>query len=141
MQSYDLAMLFLRWALAAFFITSGYRKVFVAETRAKVMGVFEKYNVPLYLGIPIIWGQLFGGIALALGFLNDAAVIGLLAIMAGAIKMSVMERVKAASDAVTDKISTFFCTPEVMMAAMLFALAAGGPGKYSLDAIMASWFL
>lgn len=142
MQSYDLAMLILRWGLGLFFLTSGYRKVFVPSTREKVFHVFQKYGVSPTLGILIVWGQFLGGTALLLGFLNDLATIGLAAIMAGAIRLSVRERVLEAKPTTwTDWVSTSLCTAESMMAVMLLALAAGGPGRFSLDAVIAGWML
>ncbi len=142
MQSYDLAMLLLRWGLGLFFLTSGYRKVFVSSTREKVFHVFEKYGVSSTLGVLIVWGQFFGGLALLLGFLSDVATVGLIAIMAGAIRLSVRTCIKEKEPkGWTDWVSSSLCTPESMMAVMLFALAAGGPGRFSMDAVIAGWML
>ena len=85
--------LLLRLGLAAIFIFHGFRLVGEEgyEWGAAWMNAMaEKQGqsppaAPIQLAVA--WGQLLGGIALALGFLTRLAALGIIAIMAGAIAL------------------------------------------------------
>jgi putative oxidoreductase len=75
----------LRLALATIFIFHGLALIGGAE---KKWGAdWDKHDPaqPAVVQLAVAWGELIGGIALALGFLTRLAAIGIIAIMAGAI--------------------------------------------------------
>src|SRR5262249_24082510 len=88
-----LAPLLLRLALAAIFIFHGLNLVggeghewggaWMNKSAAE-KGI-EPPPAPVQMAVA--WGQLIGGIALALGFLTRLAALGIIAIMAGAIAL------------------------------------------------------
>lgn len=130
----DVAALIIRLGVGLFFLSSGYRKLFVPKTQALVESVFDKYNVPAWQRPIILWGQLLGGLGLIVGALTPWAAAGLIIILAGAIKLSVVARYNEAKPVdLTDKICTFLCTAEVQMLMGLLALVAMGAGAYSFD--------
>jgi putative oxidoreductase len=85
------APLFLRAALAAVFIFHGLEKVSPATSYGMHWAQGMGENAPPMLidapplQIVIAWGELLGGVAVALGILTRIAALGLLIIMAGAI--------------------------------------------------------
>lgn len=76
-----LVPLVLRFGLAVIFIYHGLGKV-NADTG---WGSAWHPNLPTAQQIPVAWGELLGGVALALGFLTRLAAVGIIIIMAGAI--------------------------------------------------------
>src|SRR5260221_9968921 len=80
-----LVPLLLRLSLAAIFIFHGLALVGGPENGwgANWMKAGEAPPPPVQLAVA--WGELVGGIALAVGFLTRLAAIGIIAIMAGAI--------------------------------------------------------
>jgi putative oxidoreductase len=88
-----LTPLLLRLALAAIFIFHGFRLVGEEgyEWGAAWMNAMaEKQGQsppPPPVQLAIAWGQLIGGIALAIGFLTRLAALGIIVIMAGAIAL------------------------------------------------------
>ena len=86
-----IAPLLLRAALAAIFIFHGYHQVWDAGNEwgsawMNKMAEAKGQSPPGSLvQLPVAWGELIGGIALAAGFLTRLAALGIIAIMAGAI--------------------------------------------------------
>jgi putative oxidoreductase len=86
-----LAPLLLRLGLAAIFIFHGFHLVADEGHGWGATWMNEaaaKQNVsppPAPVQLAVAWGQLFGGAALAVGFLTRLAALGIIAIMAGAI--------------------------------------------------------
>ena len=97
-----LGPLLLRLSLAAIFIFHGLNLVGGQENGwgANWMKAAEAPPAPVQLAVA--WGELVGGIALALGFLTRLAALGIIAIMAGAIA-TFSRAISRASD-------TFTCT-------------------------------
>lgn len=133
--------LFLQLMTGLFFITTGYRKVFVAETRAKVFGLFKRYHVPKVAGWAVVLGEFFGGVGLLLPALvpvlspglallawglSGLAALLLLPIMAGALHMSVLpplrEKWREEKASVSLRISNFLCTPEAQLTVILITI-------------------
>lgn len=119
-------LLFLQMATGLFFLTTGYRKVFVAETRSKVFGLFKRYGVPKWAGWAVVLGEFFGGLSLLTGILPDLAAPLLLPIMAGALHMSVIpplrRKWRQEKASATLRLSNFLCTPEAQLTVILIAL-------------------
>lgn len=130
--------LFLQLITGLFFITTGYRKVFVAETRAKVFGLFKRYHVPKVAGWAVVLGEFFGGVGLLLPLaipflpfaivplaweLSGLAALLLLPIMGGALHMSVLpplrRKWRQEKASVSLRISNFLCTPETQLTVIL----------------------
>jgi putative oxidoreductase len=77
--------LLLRLALAAIFIFHGLRMVGSAETQWGARWMQSADAPPAPVQLTVSWGELIGGIALAIGFLSRLAALGIIGIMAGAI--------------------------------------------------------
>lgn len=86
MAKNTLAPLILRLGLAAIFIFHGMEKIRGEgnELGAAWMGKGE-HAQPKIVQMLVAWGELVGGIALAVGFLTRLAAVGIAVIMAGAI--------------------------------------------------------
>jgi putative oxidoreductase len=77
--------LLLRLTLAAIFVFHGMRLVGGVDHQWGARWNPGDGAPPALVQLAIAWGELIGGIALALGFLTRLAAIGIIAIMAGAI--------------------------------------------------------
>jgi putative oxidoreductase len=85
MAKNTLVPLILRLGLATIFIFHGQQKVF-GEGNELGFGWMKGENArPAIVQMLVAWGELVGGIALAIGFLTRLAAIGIAIIMAGAI--------------------------------------------------------
>lgn len=132
----------LRASLGAFFAFSGYHKIFAPSRRATLAATFKAdgvYNPAMMWAIPL--GELFGGLALALGVLTPLACVGLIAICLGACALDGRKRVAdwKPLDA-ADRVDDWLYLPEALYVLMLAALALLGAGSFSIDAIVASLF-
>jgi len=78
---YALAPLVLRLGLAVVFIFHGMQKV----RQGDAWGTAWNAEMPTAMQAAVAWGELLGGLAMALGFLTRLAALGLIAIMVGAI--------------------------------------------------------
>ena len=78
---YALAPLVLRLGLAVVFIFHGMQKVRAGDS----WGTGWNPEMPGAMQAAVAWGELLGGLAMALGFLTRLAALGLIAIMVGAI--------------------------------------------------------
>ena len=120
----DAALFFVREVLGAFFLISGFNKVFYPPLHQKISGFFNRLGVGWAVW-PVTLGEMFGGAALVLGFLVPAAVIGLLIIMAGAIKLDTWAAIKAKQPRnFFDFISKAICTSESLLVVGLLAMWA-----------------
>ncbi len=82
-----LAPLVLRLALAAVFIFHGLSLVLPDGNQWGAAWMKQPDAPPAAAQLAAAWGQLLGGLALAIGFLTRLAALGLIAIMAGAIAL------------------------------------------------------
>jgi len=78
---YALAPLVLRLGLAVVFIFHGMQKVQAQDK----WGTGWHPEMAAAMQAAVAWGELLGGVAMAIGFLTRLAALGLIAIMAGAI--------------------------------------------------------
>jgi uncharacterized membrane protein YphA (DoxX/SURF4 family) len=134
--AFDVASLVDRMALGAFFTISGFHKLFNQSRRASLAATFKADNCysPVMMWL-IPMGELFGGLAVATGFLTPLACLGLIVICGGACLKDGLKRVRAwvpldRADAMDDVLYL----PETLYILMLVFLILIGPGAYSLDA-------
>jgi putative oxidoreductase len=116
----------LRLAAATIFIRHGWQKLFVYGF-AGVTGAFTQMGVPFpgFTGPLIGVLELFGGIALAIGFLTRPLALAFVLDMLGAILLVQMKR----------GFSTYEL--EFLLLGSSLALVLTGAGGYSVDAILA----
>ena len=126
----DVATALVRVIAGTVFAAHGAQKLFVWGLEG-VAGGFASMGVPLagIAGPGVAFLEFFGGIALAFGLLTRVVSAGLAVVMLGA-----MVLVHASAG--------FFAPNGIEFVLTLFAIAAGlaiaGPGRYSVDALIAA---
>jgi uncharacterized membrane protein YphA (DoxX/SURF4 family) len=135
----DIAMTLNRIAVGAFFMLSGYHKLFNAERHRTFTDELKALSVPA-LGfnqwwVPLIEFSAGGGVLI--GLLAPLAALGLLVITIVAIATSGRQRIKLYKviDA-ADRIDDWLYLPETLYAFMLIVVISVGAGPYSLDALI-----
>jgi uncharacterized membrane protein YphA (DoxX/SURF4 family) len=135
----DIALTLNRIAVGAFFMLSGYHKLFNVERHRsfvdelKTLGVhavgFNQWWVPFV--------EFTAGGAVLVGFLAPLAALGLLFLILVAIATSGRQRIKLYKpiDEV-DRIDDWLYLPETLYAFMLIVIVSTGAGPYSLDALI-----
>ena len=135
----DLAITLNRIAVGAFFMLSGYHKLFNAERHRSVVDELKALGVPA-VGFNQWWVPLVeftAGGAVLIGLLAPLAALGLLVIILVAIATSGRKRLalyKPIDRA--DRLDDFLYLPEVLYAFMLIMVVSAGAGPYSLDALI-----
>src|SRR6201997_3395046 len=135
----DLAMTLNRVAVGAFFMLSGYHKLFDAERHRtfvdelKSLGVhavgFNQWWVPLV--------EFSAGGAVVVGLLAPLAAFGLLVLIVVAIVTSGPQRIKLYKPIdEADRIDDWLYLPETLYAVMLIVVISAGAGPYSFDALI-----
>jgi putative oxidoreductase len=135
----DVAMTLNRIAVGAFFMLSGYHKLFNAERHRtfvdelKSLGVhavgFNQWWVPLV--------EFSAGGAVVIGLLAPLAALGLLIVILVAIVTSGPQRIKLYKPIdEADRIDDWLYLPETLYAFMLIIIISAGAGPYSLDALI-----
>ena len=125
----DAATALVRVIAGTVFAAHGAQKLFVFGLDG-VVGGFASMGIPLagVAGPAVALLEFFGGIALALGLLTRSVAVGLAVVMLGAMVM-------------VHGSAGFFAPNGIEFVLTLFAIAAGlaiaGPGRYSLDALIA----
>lgn len=126
----DAATALVRVITGAVFAAHGAQKLFVFGLDG-VTGGFASMGVPLagVAGPAVAFLEFFGGIALALGLLTRVVSVGLAVVMLGAMVL-------------VHWPAGFFAPNGIEFVLTLFAIAAAfamaGPGRYSLDALIAA---
>jgi uncharacterized membrane protein YphA (DoxX/SURF4 family) len=135
----DIALTLNRIAVGAFFMLSGYHKLFNTERHRTFTDELKALSVPA-LGfnqwwVPLIEFSAGGGVLI--GFLAPLAALGLLVITIVAIATSGRQRIKLYKviDA-ADRIDDWLYLPETLYAFMLIVVISVGAGPYSLDALI-----
>jgi putative oxidoreductase len=137
----DVAMTLNRIAVGAFFMLSGYHKLFNAERHRtfvdelKGLGVhavgFNQWWVPSV--------EFSAGTAVVIGLLAPLAALGLLFLIIVAIATSGRQRIKLYKPIDrADRIDDWLYLPETLYAFMLIVVISAGAGPYSLDALILS---
>lgn len=135
----DLALTLNRIAVGAFFMLSGYHKLFNAVRHhafvdeLKSLGVhavgFNQWWVPLV--------EFSAGGAVVIGLLAPLAAFGLLVLIVVAIVTSGPQRIKLYKPIdEADRIDDWLYLPETLYAVMLIVVISAGAGPYSLDALI-----
>ena len=122
------APLLLRAALAAVFIYHGLSKVSPETGYGTNWAKPEFVQLPAVLQVLVAWGELLGGVAVALGLLTRYAAVGLIIIMVGAVAKVHWEHGFG-----MEKLGFEYNFVLIMVAA---ALALTGPGTFSLDRVI-----
>jgi uncharacterized membrane protein YphA (DoxX/SURF4 family) len=137
----DIALTLNRIAVGAFFMLSGYHKLFNAERHRTVVDELKALGVPA-VGFNQWWVPLVefsaGGAALS-GRLAPLAALGLLIIITVAMATSGRQRLKLYKPIdEADRIDDWLYLPETLYAFMLIIVVSAGAGPYSIDALILS---
>ncbi len=135
----DLALTLNRIAVGAFFMLSGYHKLFNAERHRSFTGELKELGVPA-VGFNQWWAPLVeftAGGGVLIGLLAPLGALGLLVIIAVAIATSGRQRIrlyKPIDEA--DRIDDWLYLPETLYGFMLIVVLSAGAGPYSFDALI-----
>ena len=135
----DLALTLNRIAVGAFFMLSGFHKLFNAERHRLFVDELKGLGVPA-LGfnqwwVPLVEFTAGGGVVI--GLLAPLAALGLLVIILVAIATSGRQRIELYKPIDRgDRIDDWLYLPEVLYAFLLIMVISAGAGPYSLDALI-----
>lgn len=135
----DIALTLNRIAVGAFFMLSGYHKLFNAERHRTVVDELKELGVPAVgfnqWWVPLVEFTAGGGVLV--GLLAPLAALGLLVIILVAMGTSGRRRIKLyKSIDEADRIDDWLYLPETLYAFMLIIVLSAGAGPYSLDALI-----
>ena len=135
----DIALTLNRIAVGAFFMHSGYHKLFYAERHRTFVDELKALGVPA-LGFNQWWVPLVefsAGVAVLVGLLAPLAALGLFVIILVAIATSGRQRIKLYKPIDRgDRVDDWLYLPETLYAFMLIIIISAGAGPYSLDAVI-----
>ena len=128
-----------RVAIGAFFMLSGFHKLFNADRHRTIVEELKALGVPA-LGFNQWWVpsvEFAGGGAVFIGLLAPLAALGLLVIIIVAMATSGRQRIRLNKPIdESDRIDDWLYLPETLYAFMLILVIAAGAGPYSLDALI-----
>jgi putative oxidoreductase len=135
----DLAMTLNRIAVGAFFMLSGYHKLFNAERHRSFVDELRGLGVHA-VGFNQWWVpsvEFSAGAAVVVGLLAPLAALGLLVLIIVAIVTSGPQRIKLYKPIdEADRIDDWLYLPETLYAVMLITVISAGAGPYSVDALI-----
>jgi uncharacterized membrane protein YphA (DoxX/SURF4 family) len=135
----DLAIALNRIAVGAFFMLSGYHKLFNAERHRSIVDELKALGVPA-VGFNQWWVPLVeftAGSAVLVGLLAPLAALGLLVIILVAMATSGRRRIKLYKPIdESDRIDDWLYLSETLYAFMLLIVVSAGAGPYSLDGLI-----
>jgi uncharacterized membrane protein YphA (DoxX/SURF4 family) len=135
----DLALTLNRVAVGAFFMLSGYHKLFNAERHRAFTEELKALGVHA-VGINQWWVpsvEFAAGGAVLIGLLAPLAALGLLVVIIVAMATSGAQRIKIFKPIdEADRIDDWLYLPETLYAFMLIIVISAGAGPYSLDAVV-----
>ena len=138
----DIALTLNRIAVGAFFMLSGYHKLFNAERHRTVVEELKSLGIHA-IGFNQWWVPLVefsAGAAVLIGLLAPLAALGLLFLIIVAIVTSGPQRIKVYKPIDEgDRIDDWLYLPEVLYAFMLIVVVSAGAGPYSIDALILGW--
>lgn len=130
-----------RVALGLFFAISGYLKLFNAARHATLARTLQDDGVR---AVPIMqWlvpsVEFSGGCALIVGLLSALAAFGLLVVCLGAFVLDAVKRINAGQPLnLAACVADLLYLPEVLYCIGLAVVMLGGPGPWSVDAVIAT---
>jgi putative oxidoreductase len=137
----DVAVTLNRVAVGAFFMLSGYHKLFNAERHRVFVDELKGLGVHV-LGFNQWWVpsvEFAAGGAVVIGLLAPLAALGLLFLILVAIATSGRQRIQLFKPIdQADRIDDWLYLPETLYAFMLIMVVSAGAGPYSLDALILS---
>ena len=135
----DIALTLNRIAVGAFFMLSGYHKLFNAPRHRSFVDELKALGV-LAVGFNQWWVptvEFTAGGAVLIGLLAPLAALGLFVIILVAIATSGRQRIKLCKPIdEADQIDDWLYLPETLYAVMLIVVISAGAGPYSLDALI-----
>ena len=135
----DIAITLNRVAVGAFFMHSGYHKLFNAERHRSVVDELKALGLHA-VGFNQWWVpsvEFSAGGAVLIGLLTPLAALGLLVIIIVANATSGRQRIKLYKPIdEADRIDDWLYLPETLYAFMLIMVVSAGAGPYSLDALI-----
>lgn len=135
----DIALTINRAAVGAFFMFSGYHKLFNATRHTALVGELTALKVPAVWfnawWVPSV--EFAAGAAVFVGLLAPLAAMGLLVISLVACMTSGKQRVRSYQPIDRcDCIDDWLYLPEMLYALMLTVVISAGAGPFSLDALV-----
>jgi uncharacterized membrane protein YphA (DoxX/SURF4 family) len=135
----DLALTLNRIAVGAFFMLSGYHKLFNTDRHRLFIDELKGLGVPALRfnqwWVPLVEFTAGGGVVI--GLLAPLAALGLLVLILVAIATSGRQRIKLYKPIDrADRIDDWLYLPETLYAVMLIMVVSSGAGPYSLDAMI-----
>jgi putative oxidoreductase len=141
LQAPNAALTLNRMALGVFFAISGYHKLFNASRHATLTRTLQDDGVhaaPI-MGWLLPSAEFGGGWALIVGLLSVVAAFGLFVICAGAFALDAVKRIRAWEPVDrADWLGDLLYVPEALYCIGLTVVMLAGPGKWSLDAMIAA---
>src|SRR6266567_7272466 len=140
-QAPDAALTLNRVALGTFFAISGYLKLFNASTHATLARTLQDDGVR---AVPIMqWLvpsiEFSAGCALVIGLLSALTAFGLFVVCLGAFALDAVKRINAWQPLnLADCVADLLYLPEALYCIGLAVVMLGGPGSWSLDAVIAT---
>ncbi|MFS1524820.1 DoxX family protein [Microbulbifer sp. 2304DJ12-6] len=135
-----LPILVARVSLGLFFSVSGYNKLFMPERHADLINLMSEIGMPFpeFMALFLAGVEFFGGLLLIVGLLSTLVAIALTIAMIVAIATVEVEHVIPKGIGPLDWMSWFLYLPQVLYIILFLWLMATGPGRYSLDYIIAN---
>jgi len=136
----DAALAINRVALGTFFAISGYHKLFNASRHATLARTLQDDGVR---AVPLMqWVvpgvEFCGGCALILGLLSALAAFGLFVVCLSAFALDAIKRIRAWQPLDrADWLGDLLYIPEALYCIGLTVVMLGGPGRWSLDTLIA----
>jgi uncharacterized membrane protein YphA (DoxX/SURF4 family) len=135
----EIALTVNRVAVGAFFMLSGYHKLFNAQHHRALVDELKSLGIPA-IGFNQWWVpsvEFAAGGAVLIGLLAPLAALGLIVIIIVALATSGLQKIevyKPIDEA--DRIDDWLYLPETLYAVMLIMVISAGAGPYSLDAVI-----
>ena len=135
-----LPILVARVSLGLFFAVSGYNKLFVPEKHADLIQLMTEIGLPFpeFTALFLSCVEFFGGLLLMVGLFTTFCAIALTIAMIVAITTVEIEHVIPKGIGPLDWMSWFLYLPQVMYVILFVWLMTTGPGKLSLDYLLAN---
>lgn len=135
----DAVFVMIRLALGAFFVFSGYHKLFNKQRHATLVKTLEDSHIPYikYMQWIVPSIEFFGGLGIVFGFMTVLAGVGLLCLLIVATCTDGLKRIPAEHPLDwADWADCLIYLPEVLLIFLLMVVLANGPGIISVDRLI-----